>query len=206
MRINIAIATASGRAFYRLISELKMRKVPFIAIIPSEATPLCVRVAITTEHEKNRVQCANILTYNSEDDPSVVVGEALQIVRGKLSYESLIVGVDPGKDFGVAAVGDGVVLETKSFTCEENAAVEVLHLFERFEGCNRIVKVGNGANTYGLKLIRILNERLPSNISIELVEERGTTKGVDTFQDRTSKDTSSAIKISLRKGIKLTRG
>ena len=71
MQAKIALATASGRVYYQLISELKRSRVPFIVINPGETLPLSIEVAITTEAEKSKVNCPKILIYNGEKNPSM---------------------------------------------------------------------------------------------------------------------------------------
>lgn len=206
MQVSIAVATASGRAYYQLVSELKKRRIAFITVKPDETVPLNIEVAITTESEKSRVRCPTVLTYDERTDPSTIIEEALQIIRGKHRYSNLIVGVDPGKDFGMAAVGDGAVLETKSVSGAKEAAVEVLRMMERYEGDRKAVKIGNGADIYRMKLITGLDKMLPLGVDMESVEEQGTTKNVNALTTRRStKDASSAIKISMRKGRKIAR-
>jgi hypothetical protein len=75
---KIAVVTANGKAYYLLVSELRRRKVPFIAVNPGEALPLNIAVAITTESEKHLVNHFTVLTYDAETEPSGVVEEALQ--------------------------------------------------------------------------------------------------------------------------------
>lgn len=206
MQAKIALVTASGRAYYQLVSALRKSRVPFITVKPGEALPLNVEVAITTDSEKSRVRCPTVLTYDEEKDSSVVVEAALQIIQGKRRYRSLVVGVDPGKDYGIAAVGDGVVLATRSVSGESDAAEEVLRMIERFEGDRKIVRIGNSADDYRLKMMAILNRELPSDVDLESVEERGTTRSIDTVSSRSFRDVSSAVKISMRRGHKIVRG
>jgi hypothetical protein len=173
---------------------------------PSEAIPLSIEVAITTESEKDQVHCPNILIYDWRMDPSVVIEEILRIIHGKQRYNNLIIGIDPGKALGMAVLGDGIVLETKTILNEKDSAMECLRLVERFKGEKKVVKIGNGAKGYRSKLLMILDEKLPHNVDIELVEERGTTKNIRIHNRNSSDDASSAINISIRNGHKLVRG
>lgn len=203
---KIAVVTADGKAYYLLVSELRRRKVSFIVVNPGEALPLSIAVAITTESEKRLVNHSTVLTYDAETDPSGVVEEALQIARGKHRYRSLVIGVDPGKDLGIAAVGDGEVLDTAVISGEEDAAAEVLSMLKRFESDLKVVKIGSGAEDYQSKLIAILDRELPPTADIESVEESGTTKSFDIVpHQKRFGDVSSAIKISTRRGRRIKR-
>ena len=179
---------------------------PFLATEPGKTIPLNIEVAITTELEKNRVRCSKVLIYDWRTDPSVVIDETLQIIQGKRRYDNLFIGIDPGKNLGIAVLGDGVVLETKIMLSEEEVAMECLRIMERLKGEKKVVKIGNGAKRYRSKLLRILDEKLPPKIGIELVEERGTTKNIRMYNSTNSTDASSAINISMRNGYQLIRG
>lgn len=204
---KMAVVTVDGKAYYRLVSELRRRKVPFMAVNPGETLPLNIAVAVTTESEKHDVKCPIVLTYDAETNPSNIVEEALQIVRGKQRYKNLVIGIDPGKDFGIAVVGDGEVLETAIISGAEDVAIEVLRMLKRFESDLKVVKIGSGAEDYQSRLITVLDRELPSTVDIESVEERGTTKNFDVILDRRRfGDAFSAIKISMRRGQRIARG
>ena len=208
MQSKIAVVTASGKAYYRLVNELRKENVSFVIAKPGETLPLDVKVAIITEGGKGVVplngHCQKVLLYNETTSPSLIIEEALLAIRGKDRYESLVVGVDPGKNFGIAVLGDGRVLETKSVS-SETAAVEVMGIIKRFKSEHTIVKVGNGADDYRSKLITILDRELPPNAVMESVEEMGTTKNGRVSRRRNFKDASSAVQISIRRGRKITR-
>ena len=142
--------------------------------------------------------------YNEKSNPTVIIEQALHIIRGKNKYQRLVVGVDPGKDFGMAVVGDGVVLQTERTSSGEEAAIWIFNVIKHYESKLKTVKIGNGADIYRDEMIGTLDKILPSKIKLESVEESGTTKSIDV-SSRSSKDTSSAIKIAMRRGHKITR-
>ena len=207
MSANIAIVTTSGKAYYRLVSEFRRRRLPFLSLVPKEVIPLNVRVAITTESEKDDVHCSKVLVYDESTDPSKVVDEAVQILRGKTSYGEIIIGVDPGKVFGLAVLGDGAVLETVGLTSVEETAREIIGILEGTKADKRTVKVGNGVKEYQSKLFELLDKELPLKVGIESVEEGGTTKNIEKHfgRKRDLIDALSAVKISMRSGHRIAR-
>ncbi|MFH0896513.1 MAG: hypothetical protein V1850_00485 [Candidatus Bathyarchaeota archaeon] len=209
MQTNIAVATASGKAYYQLVSELKRKRMPFITVKPGETLPLNIEVIITTKFEKSRVRFPTILIYDEKMDPSIIIEEALEVIRGKHRYTNLVVGVDPGKNFGIATVRDGAVLQTESTSSEEETALEVLMMMARYDSDLKTVRIGNGADIYRTGLIKRLEKMLPPRVNMESVEEKGTTKNINMISSRRmsifSKDALSAVKISMRKGSKIVR-
>ena len=112
MKTKIALATVSGKAYYKLVRELKRRNVSFLSLKPRDPFPLTIKVAITTEKERRLVKHPNVLVFNEETDATPVVDEAIKIIQGKKIFEKVVVGVDPGETLGLAILGDGNVLET----------------------------------------------------------------------------------------------
>jgi hypothetical protein len=201
MKAEIALATVSGKAYYKLVSELKRRNLPFLSLKPMDAIPLDIRVIITTKEERRLVTHPNILIFEEEKDPAEVVNEAIRLVHGKSSYEKLVIGVDPGRTFGIAVTGDGRVLETVNCSSIKETMNVILKALERLPATVSQVKIGDGATIYAKEMLQALDKALPENTAMEIVCEAGTShpaKGM-THQ-REMKDAMSAIKIAGREG------
>jgi len=201
MKAEIALATVSGKAYYKLVSELKRRNLPFLSLKPTDAIPLDIKVAITTGREHQLITHPSVLIFEEEKDPAEVVNEAIRLVQGKSSYEKVVIGVDPGRTYGVAIMGDGRVLETVNCLSMKETMDVILKALERLPAALNQVKIGNGAPTYTEELLHALDEALPKETAIEVVCEAGTshlTRGM--AHRRGMKDAVSAIKIAERKG------
>jgi hypothetical protein len=201
MKAKIALATVSGKAYYKLVRELKRRNVSFLSLTTRDSVPLTVKVVITTEKERHLVKHPNVLVFNEETDATPVVDEAIKAVQGKKNFEKIVVGVDPGETFGLAILGDGNVLET--FTCSslEETVSTVLQMLEKSQAITSMVRIGKGAPLYTKQLLDLLDEALPEEVGIEIVSEEGTSRfGRETVHRRDVKDVMSAIRIAERKG------
>lgn len=104
---KIAIATVSGKAYYRLVNELKQRRTPFLSLLPGDHIPFNIKTVITTKGERPLVELSRVLVFQDETIPTIIVDEAVRAARGKRNYDNTIIGIDPGKTFGVAAIADG---------------------------------------------------------------------------------------------------
>ncbi|MFQ6077497.1 MAG: hypothetical protein ACE5Z5_15440, partial [Candidatus Bathyarchaeia archaeon] len=197
----------SGKAYYRLVAELKGRNIPFLSLRPTDTVPISVRVVITTAPERDSIQFSPVLVYDENEDPAAVVDEAVNITRGKRRYGEVVVGVDPGKRFGVAVVGDGAPLRYMRFFSVEGTAAGIAKVFGEVEADERVVRIGVGAKAYYERLVRLLDRMLPSDVRIEAVVEEGTTKNVGRLlrQRRLPRDVMSAVKISMRDGSEIER-
>ena len=201
MKAKIALVTVSGRAYYKLVNELKRKGVPFWSLKPWNSVPLDAKVVITTNEERHYVTHPNVLIFDYESDPEMVVNEAIRIAQGKLSYEKVVIGVDPGKTYGVAVLGDNNVLKTTNCSSLEETISTILEGLGRVPAAVSVVKVGNGAPSYAKELPHSLDKALPEDVAIEIVSEAGTSRFMNkTAHRRGLRNVMSAIEIAGRKG------
>jgi hypothetical protein len=201
MEAKIAVATVSGKAYYMLVNELKARKIDFLSLTPYENVPLNIRVVITTEAESKNIKHSKILVYQENTNPSAVVEEAIKLLEGKKHFETMIVGVDPGKTFGIAVLNDGNVLKTTTCTSITETVNTINRIFGEQQATVRILKVGNWAPAYTSELIPLLDSMLPKDVTIEIVREAGTSRFTgQPVHERGLKHAMAAIKIAERRG------
>lgn len=200
MKPKITVATVSGKAYYKLVSELKNRGIAFLSLKPWDPMPLDINVVITTEKECNLVKHPKVLVYEDSADPVAIIDEAVRLIQGKKSYEKVVAGIDPGETFGVAILGDGNIIETFSCPSSEEVVEAILKAFRKIPTSTNIVKVGD-APIYTKKLLPLLDDVLPENATIEIVSEAGTSHfTADTSHRRGIRDIMSAAMIAGRKG------
>lgn len=207
MNGQIAIATLSGRAYYNLVNELKNRQLPFLSLTPTDAIPLQLKVVITTAKEKLQVKHPNVLIYDTKENPSKIIDKALQIVHGKSVFRRAVVGVDPGKTFGVALICDNIVLKTMICHSVNAALSNIVNTLSEVRADEMLVRIGDGAEPYRRILIGTLDKELPPNVSLETVSEIGTTRVAETLTShrRGLLDVASAVEIASRSGCKMLR-
>jgi hypothetical protein len=206
MKAKIAVATVSGKAYYLLVSELKKRGMNFLSLIPNESVPLDIEVVITTVAEQHLIHHPGILVYEDKTDPATVVDEAVRIIGGKKHYETIVVGVDPGKTFGLAVSSDGNVLETITCSAMDDTVNAILDVLGKLRSANRVVRVGSGAPSITTELLSLLDGLLPEDVVIEIVNEAGTSRFVgENLHKRGLRDAFSAVKIAERRGNQYQR-
>jgi hypothetical protein len=201
MKAKIAVATVSGRAYYQLVTELNRKRLPFLSLKPWDPIPLHIKVVLTTEKEIHQVSHPQILIFEQKSNPETVVDEAILIVQGKQGYEKVVVGVDPGKTYGIAILGDNKVLATLTSSNIEEASHLVVDSLKRFPAEVKVVRVGNGPPEYTQTLLSSLDKDLPEETLVEIVSEAGTSRLTNkSVNRRMLKDAVSAIKIAGRNG------
>jgi hypothetical protein len=200
MNAKVAVATASGKAYFLLINELKNRNIQFISAIPGETLPAEAKVVITTKNEMLLVENKRVLVFEPETEPSHIVDQAVRILGGKEDYERIVVGIDPGDVFGLAVVADGRVTETRN--CFDRAEVTnfVKGLVKNvdFERTAVTIKIGNGVPAH-VDLLKDMNSELALEVTLEVVDEAGTNRPFIDHR-RGLRDIISATRISGRSG------
>lgn len=201
MKAKIAVATLSGKAYYLLVNELKARGLDFLSLTPNDNIPLEIEVVITTGKERHLIKHPRTIIYETEKDPDEIVEEAIRMLRGTKTHETITVGVDPGKTFGFAVLSDGDILETATCSSKEDTVSRVVSVLSKLHATTHIVKVGNGAPHVAAELLSALDEALPENVIIEVVSEAGTSRFIgENLHKRGLRDALSAVKIAERRG------
>jgi len=204
MKAKIVVATVSGKAYYLIVNELKGKNVPFLSLTPNDPIPIEIKVVITTEEEKSLINHEKVLAFKDGVELEMLTNQALQIIRGKECYEKIVIGVDPGKVFGLAVLADGKVVDTGNcFSVEEtlNKIKNILKNLKNTPVTSVLVRIGDGVPEYKQKLLQALDKALASNIVLESVGEAGTNRHISENKHRRGlRDIVSAIRIAGRNG------
>ncbi len=207
MKAKIAVATVSGKAYYQLVNELKSRGLPFLSLTPYDTIPTDVKIVITTENERSLIDHPNVMVFKEKADPATIVNEAIRSADDKRDYDTITVGIDPGKTFGMAVLSNGHVLETMFRSSIEQAVVAVLDALTKNPATAYIIKVGDGAPEYTRALLSKMDEALHKDVAIEIVREAGTSRlAKEKVHRRGLRDAMSAVKIAQRRGRPFQRG
>ncbi len=188
----LGLLTADFRLYHDLVSYLKERDLPFISLSFNQPIPPEVGVVLTSPDELNRIEFRSIVPCDRVED---AVAKALQLIRGRSSFQEIVVGVDPGPRPGVAILGDGELVDTRTAPSPE----AVLDIFQsvssnyRSEVCR--VRVGHGDPT---NRNRILNALSQAQVEAEIVDERGTTRRDRRRDD--ARNIEAAIDIAKARG------
>src|SRR5881628_1240508 len=110
MRKVLGILTEDFRLYHDLVAALKARDLPFTSLSFARRIPDAVGAVLTSPAEASRVRLRHVVPV---DDIDSSIAKALQLLRGKSEWEELRIGVDPGRETGVAIIGDGEVIDTR---------------------------------------------------------------------------------------------
>lgn len=169
----IAVSTSDFKFYYDMVRELKQRDIPFVSLSPTDPIPSNVDIVITTEKEKDGIDFGNIVAV-PEGTKNIRKGvrKALSLTSGKVSYQKVVIGIDPGISPGITLVGDGKVLESTYAESPEDVKNIVTGYIEGYEFSELIVRIGHGDRTNRNRTINAI-QGLP--IRMEIVNEEDTT-------------------------------
>lgn len=182
--------------YEEVVTRLKERQVPFITLRLTDPIPHNAKVVITTADEAPSVRWEgeHLIVY---DDPHATVDRAINALRGNGHFDSLVIGIDPGRRPGIAVLhGDTVIAVYQAGVTEVEPLVR--KIAHEYHADISTIRIGSGAR---LMTAQIINTLLEGGFKVELVDETGTTpyvgKNIHTSQVR---DIIAAINIARIKG------
>src|SRR5256885_13987725 len=122
MRKVLGILTEDFRLYHDVVAALKARDLPFTSLSFARRIPDAVGAVLTSPAEASRVRLRHVVPV---DDIDSSIAKALQLLRGKSEWEELRIGVDPGREPGVAIIGDGEEVDTRIAANPEAGAFHV---------------------------------------------------------------------------------
>ncbi len=117
--------------------------------------------------------------------------------------------MDPGEIFGFAVIADGEVVRAGNCFSLDEMAYKIKTIVNHHKNTPSpptYVRIGDGVPKYMDKLLKLLDEILPSDIVLQSVSEAGTNRDVRRATHRRGiRDIASAVKIAGRNGYKYQR-
>jgi hypothetical protein len=198
----LAIVTSNPRFYQEAVKELEKLGERFLSLSPGDEVPPGVEIVITSEGERGAVQFHSAVSAPSAAE---AVREAL-IERSGLgkTYAHLSIGIDPGKNIGIAAIGDRRLLFEDLLDSPEEVWRIVEELKQRFESPRVVVRIGSAGGAYRDRIIVGIQANLRCKIEI-VSEEKTTGPRAESRRLGVQKDVLSARRIALKKGRPLQR-
>lgn len=115
------------------------------------------------------------------------------------SVVNLVIGVDCGREMGIAAVADSHLLFASSYRSSSEALKDALFFLNNVEAQNRLVRVGlrPGSSSEVHSLINRLLTLCPTSVKLELVPEHGSSKNKHMIEGALNENVVAAINIAL---------
>ena len=182
--------------------------IPFYELSSLDNIPSFVKVIVV---DNPQIKCKfnkKCLLVTDENKLEEVLFKSLSYLFGKEIFNVLIVGIDPGRTYGVVALADGFPLIFKAFNDVYSLVVFIEKLFHFSPSKERVIRIGTGGGVYFDLLLKslwktFLNFNLQT--SIELVNE-SSVNSLAVKKFGFSVDVEDAYNIALTKGKKIEFG
>jgi NAD(P)-dependent dehydrogenase (short-subunit alcohol dehydrogenase family) len=189
----LGVMTEDFAIYYELVKALKKRHAPFVSLSFKDPIPHNVGLIITTLGELDHVDFPRKAAAGLEDIEDAIE-LAIHRLKGKDSYRSLVIGIDPGKTPGIGVLGDDEVIFTALSVSPEDVRSVVKRVIREFPHELLVVRIGHGDLT---RRNRIINSLANMELNVEIVDETGTTPPHTEYPD-----IDAAINIAGIKGNK----
>lgn len=186
----MALVTEDFALYHRLVPFFARHGHPILVLKPGEAVPASVRVLLGGP-------VGDLRSLALRDDLEATLLSVLTHLDrkpGATGYRRVVLGVDPGKVIGLAAVAEGRTLLVGESLSPEMACERLAAWVSGMTADDLRIQVGSGARSVGLDLIGRLRRRLPG-LRVDLVAEHATTP---VRPLTASRHTDAAIRIALR--------
>ena len=206
---KITVATVRGRPYYNITCALRLMELQFDSLSPEEAAVSNAKVIITTQDEAGIVNKKGIVMIDTELEkyPAIAKAKILRSIIGeRVVDDQLIIGIDPGSRIGISAIYlhheiASAVVESSP----QDAINHVAAMLGGIESRKKVVKIGDGNISMAIQIARMLKMKFKDSISIEIVDEHGTSLPQNTDANRRGvRDRSSARTIAFRSGKSFT--
>src|SRR5439155_1482720 len=144
MRKVLGLLTEDFRLYHDLVAALKAPDLPFVSLSFARRIPDTVGAVLTSPAEAERVRSRHVVAV---DDIDSSIAKSIQILKGKSLWSELLVGIDPGREPGVAIIGDGEVIDTRIAASPEAVAFHVRQAIRTFPATEVRVRIGHGDPT-----------------------------------------------------------
>ena len=202
---KITVATVRGRPYYNITCALRLMELQFDSLSPEEAAVSNAKVIITTQDEAGIVNKKGIVMIDTELEkyPAIAKAKILRSIMGeRVIDDQLIIGIDPGSRIGISAIY--LHHEISSAVIESSLLDAINHvaaILGGIESRKKVVKIGDGNIAMAMQIAHKLKMKFNDSISIEIVDEHGTSLPQNTDANRRGvRDRSSARAIAFRSG------
>lgn len=206
---KVAVATVRGRPYYNITCALRLMELQFDSLSPEETAVSNAKVIITTQDEAGIVNTKGIIMIDTELEkyPAITKAKILRSIMGeRVIDDQLTIGIDPGSRIGISAIYlhheiASAVVESSP----QDAIDQVAAMLGGIESRKKVVKIGDGNIAMANQIASMLKMKFKDGISIEIVDEHGTSLPQNTDANRRgARDRSSARTIAFRSGRSFT--
>jgi hypothetical protein len=174
----IGVLTKDVRLYYDLMKFLKQKKLGFRMLAFDEPVPLDIGAILTSKEELGMIDFEPKIVVS---DMELAIRKARLALLGISQAETVIVGVDPGPQPGIAVLCSGQIIETTKAHTPEQAAEIIIRILEDYAFGSSVLNMGDGAPAWRDRLLELIFKHFDH---VELIDEKNTsTRSHDAHVD-----------------------
>lgn len=180
-----------------IAEALKEAGIPFDVLEPNDPSLYTVDVIVTTKEETEKFRALRrVKVIEAEACKVSTVAKVILALQGRTKFRELLVGIDPGRSYGLAFVADSAILGLHVHHEAEEVIREIKEVVgaEIFEKV--VIKIGGGSPEHRNRVLSLVKEHL-RDIEVKLVSEEGSSSP-PPFIKKAPKDAVSAFYLALR--------
>ncbi|MCX8204267.1 MAG: hypothetical protein N3H31_01225 [Candidatus Nezhaarchaeota archaeon] len=198
MSKRLAIYASKIKDYLTISEALRDVDVDFDLLDPSNPVLDKVDVIVTSKEEAERFRgLKGVRIVEAEACKVSTIAKVILALQEKERFKELLIGIDPGRNYGVALIADSTIIGLGVY----HEAEEVVKKIEAVVGTGLfekvMVKVGNGSPEHRNKILPLIREHL-RGVEVRLVSEKGTSSPPLFFNKNVPRDAASAFYLALK--------
>ncbi len=184
----MGILTEDSRLFFDLVKELRKRKLAFRSLIFGEKTSMDIGVILTSQADIDRIDFDRVVAVDHKD---IFMGirKAFQALSGMDPFGEMVIGVDPGKEPGIAVLCNDELIESHKTRGQIKCATIILHMLDSYSYETSKLRMGHGAPQSRDEILNLVADAFDI---VEIINEFRTTK----LTKNAESDVDAAINIA----------
>ena len=164
---RIGVFTSDFKFYHDVIHLLREWNLPFLSLESIDSIPGDVSVVLSSS--KDEIELEHQV---KSDNPKQALRMSLSRLLMKDTFESVVIGIDPGPYPGLAVLADNVL--TEAFECASTDIIgdELSAIVTSYNFINLEIKIGNGDAPNRDIIIRNLNA---IGLPVRIVDEKNTS-------------------------------
>lgn len=193
---RLVVEVGDPKLLVKVLNRLKERSVP-----KTFNSPLAKEIILSDKLLIGREEGLLVLVDDENFEGRVELVKLL--IKGKLAYEDLSVGIDPGNPHIIAVVGEGEVIDVYRVKSVRGVVEKIEKIYKTYPYKTLTIKVGGGSGSE--EVIAELTSKMSKmeNVKLQVVDEKYTSREVSKPSLKVKKRYYAAVNIALKSGVEV---
>lgn len=197
MQNTIILASSDFKLAFKLRKAF-VEDFNFVHVAPNNVILRKCDMVFCSFYEGSKINHPNIIELNPKNSIFQLKTGVLKALNQNFNNLECVIGIDPGNTSGVCIIMNRVLMESTVFYSKVKLVSWIKIKLKELNSSLTIVRIGNGGGKNKKEIVELLKKTLPSNIELQIVDEKNTSKKV--INTLTSHE-QSAIRIAKRRGF-----